>query len=81
MSIQNTLLQNSISLGKISKSFESFGKGLASATQTSVSIAKNLDQGNRKKEQAILRKREIFDTRREAVERKERESVIEAGQE
>ena len=80
MSIQNTLLQNSISLGKISKSFESFGKGLASATQTSVSIAKNLDQGNRKKEQAILRKREIFDTRREAVERKERESVIEAGQ-
>lgn len=80
MSIQNTLLQNSISLGKISKSFESFGKGLASATQTSVSIARNLDQGNRKKEQAILRKREIFDTRREAVERKERESVIEAGQ-
>ena len=80
MSIQNTLLQNSISLGKISKSFESFGKGLASATQTSVSIAKNLNQGNRKKEQAILRKREIFDTRREAVERKERESVIEAGQ-
>lgn len=80
MSIQNTLLQNSISLGKISKSFEFFGKGLASATQTSVSIAKNLDQGNRKKEQAILRKREIFDKRREAVERKERESVIEAGQ-
>ena len=80
MSIQNTLLQNSISLGKISKSFESFGKGLASATQTSVGIAKDLDQGNRKKEQAILRKREIFDTRREAVERKERESVIEAGQ-
>ena len=80
MSIQNTLLQNSISLGKISKSFESFGKGLASATQTSVSIAKNLDQGNRKKEQAILGKREIFDKRREAVERKERESVIEAGQ-
>ena len=80
MSIQNTLLQNSISLGKISKSFESFGKGLASATQTSVSIAKNLDQGNRKKEQAILKKREIFDKRREAVERKERESVIEAGQ-
>ena len=79
MSIQNTLLQNSISLGKISKSFESFGKGLASATQTSVSIAKNLDQGNRKKEQAILEK-EKYLIKERAVERKERESVIEAGQ-
>ena len=58
MSIQNTLLQNSISLGKISKSFESFGKGLASATQTSVSITKNLDQSNRKKESFLNAKEE-----------------------
>jgi murein DD-endopeptidase MepM/ murein hydrolase activator NlpD len=80
MALQNTLLQNSISLGKISKSFESFGKGLTSATKTSSNIALSLDIGNRKKEQAILKRRELFDTRRSAVERKERESVVEAGQ-
>ena len=80
MSLQNTLIQNSISLGKISKSFESFGKGLTSATKTSSNIALSLDVGNRKKEQAILKRRELFDTRRSAVERKERESVVEAGQ-
>lgn len=80
MALQNTLIQNSISLGKISKSFESFGKGLTSATKTSSNIALSLDIGNRKKEQAILKRRELFDTRRSAVERKERESVVEAGQ-
>ena len=80
MALQNTLLQNSISLGKISKSFESFGKGLTNATKTSSNIALSLDIGNRKKEQAILKRRELFDTRRSAVERKERESVVEAGQ-
>ena len=80
MALQNTLLQNSISLGKISKSFESFGKGLTNATKTSSSIALSLDVGNRKKEQAILKKKQLFDTRRSAVERKERESVVEAGQ-
>ena len=80
MALQNTLLQNSISLGKISKSFESFGKGLTSATKTSSNIALALDVGNRKKGQAILKRRELFDTRRSAVERKERESVVEAGQ-
>jgi murein DD-endopeptidase MepM/ murein hydrolase activator NlpD len=79
MALQNTLLQNSISLGKITKSFESFGKGLTNASKTSSNISLSLNIGNRKKEQAILKKRELFDTRRSAVERKERESVIEAG--
>ena len=63
MALENTLLQNSISLGKITKSFESFGKGLTVATKTSTNIAASLDSGNRKKEQAILRKREIFDNK------------------
>ena len=80
MALENTLLQNSISLGKITKSFESFGKGLIVATKTSTNIAASLDSGNRKKEQALLRKRELFDIRRAAVQRKERESVVEAGQ-
>ena len=80
MALENTLLQNSISLGKITKSFESFGKGLTVATKTSTNIAASLDSGNRKKEQALLRKRELFDIRRAAVQRKERESVVEAGQ-
>ena len=78
MALENTLLQNSISLGKITKSFESFGKGLTVATKTSTNIAASLDSGNRKKEQALLRKRELFDIRRAAVQRKERESVVEA---
>ena len=77
MALENTLLQNSISLGKITKSFESFGKGLTVATKTSTNIAASLDSGNRKKEQALLRKRELFDIRRAAVQRKERESVVE----
>ena len=79
MALENTLLQNSISLGKITKSFESFGKGLTVATKTSTNIAASLDSGNRKKEQALLRKRELFDIRRAAVQRK-KESLLLAGQ-
>ena len=38
MALENTLIQNSISLGKITKSFESFGKGLTVATKTSAKV-------------------------------------------
>lgn len=76
---QKSLLKNSDSLGNIRSSLLSFGEGLKTANSTSIGIQKGLNVNNREKQRAILKKSEIFRTRREAVQRKERESVIESG--
>jgi hypothetical protein len=76
---QKSLLKNSDSLGNIRSSLLSFGEGLKTANSTSIGIQKGLNVNNREKQRAILKKSEIFRTRRDAVQRKERESVIESG--
>ena len=76
---QQSLLKNSDSLGNIRSSLTSFGEGLKKANSTTFGIQRGLNINNREKERAILKKSEIFRTRREAVQRKERESVIESG--
>ena len=76
---QRSLLKNSDSLGNIRSSLTSFGEGLRRANSTTFAIQKGLNVNNREKQRAILKKSEIFRSRREAVQRKERESVIESG--
>ena len=76
---QKSLLKNSDSLGNIRSSLTSFGEGLKKANSTTVGIQRGLNVNNREKQRAILKKSEIFRSRREAVQRKERESVIESG--
>lgn len=76
---QKSLLKNSDSLGNIRKSLMSFGDGLRSANSTSSNIVSDLNLGNREKKRAILKSDQIFETRRQAVQRREREDVIEAG--
>ena len=76
---QKSLLKNTDSLGSIRKSLMSFGEGLRSANSTSTTIIKGLNVNNREKQRAILRKSQIFASRREAVRRKEREDIVEAG--
>ena len=76
---QRSLLKNSDSLGNIRSSLTSFGEGLKKANSTTVGIQRSLNVNNREKQRAILKKSEIFRSRREAVQRKERESVIESG--
>jgi hypothetical protein len=76
---QKSLLKNSDSLGNIRSSLMSFGEGLRSANSASNNIITGLNVNNREKQRAILRKSELFASRREAVRRKEREDVIEAG--
>ena len=76
---QQSLLKNSDSLGNIRSSLTSFGEGLKKANSTTFGIQRGLNVNNREKERAILKKSQIFRTRREAVQRKERESVIESG--
>ena len=67
---QKSLLKNSDSLGNIRSSLLSFGEGLKTANSTSIGIQKGLNVNNREKQRAILKKSEIFRTRREAVQRK-----------
>ena len=76
---QKSLLKNTDSLGSIRKSLMSFGEGLRSANSTSTTIIRGLNVNNREKQKAILRKSQIFASRREAVRRKEREDIVEAG--
>ena len=76
---QRSLLKSSDSLGNIRKSLMSFNDGLRSANSTSTNIIKDLNSGNREKSRSILKKSELFEARRQAVQRKEREDVIESG--
>lgn len=76
---QRSLLKSSDSLGNIRKSLMSFNKGLRNANSTSAGIIKDLNYGNREKSRSILKKSELFEARKQAVERKEREDIIESG--
>ena len=76
---QQSLLKNSSSIETIKVSLNSFGKGLRQANSTSSSIIKTLYQGNRDKRSSILKQRELFQKRKDAVRKREREDAVEAG--
>jgi len=76
---QQSLLKNSSSIGTIQDSLNAFGKSLRVANSTSSGIIRQLYEGNRDKKSAIIKQRELFQKRREAVQKREREDVVEAG--
>jgi len=76
---QKSLLKSSSSIGNIQKSLGSFGTSLRKANSSSSTIIKSLYKGNRDKKRSILKQRELFEKRREAVRRREKEDVIESG--
>jgi len=76
---QNSLLKSGTSIQTIQGSLNSFGKSLRAANSTSSSIIKDLYAGNRDKRSAMMKQRELFQKRRDAVQKREREDVIEAG--
>lgn len=76
---QKSLLKSSTSIQTIQGSLNSFGKSLRSANSTSSGIIKQLYQGNRDKKSAMLKQSELFQKRRDAVQKREREDVVEAG--
>ena len=77
--IKTSLLKNSDSIEGIQSSINAFGASLRAANSTSSTIIRNLNDGNKLKKDAILRRRQIFFKRREAVRRREQEDLIEAG--
>ena len=77
--IKTSLLKNSDSIEGIQSSINSFGASLRAANSTSSAIIRNLNDGNKLKKDAILRRRQLFSKRREAVRRREQEDLIEAG--
>ena len=79
MSAQQSLFKSGSSITNIQKSLNSFGVGLRKANSTSSVIIRGLVEGNREKEKAIRSRLDIFEKRREAVRRREREDIIEAG--
>ena len=80
MSRTNRLLnQNSNSIGNIQDSLNQFGVGIRKANSASSVIIKELTAGNKAKKDAISVRRSLFEKRREAVRRREKEDLIEAG--
>jgi len=77
--IKTSLLKNSGSIEGIQSSINAFGTSLRAANSTSSTIIRNLNDGNKLKKDAILRRRQLFGKRREAVRRREQEDLIEAG--
>ena len=77
--IKTSLLKNSDSIKGIQNSINAFGTSLRAANSTSSTIIRNLNDSNKLKKDAILRRRQLFGKRREAVRRREQEDLIEAG--
>ena len=77
--IKTSLLKNSDSIEGIQSSINAFGASLRAANSTSSTIIRNLNDSNKLKKDAILRRRQLFGKRREAVRRREQEDLIEAG--
>ena len=77
--IKTSLLKNSDSIEGIQSSINAFGASLRAANSTSSTIIRNLNDSNKLKKDAILRRRQLFGKRREAVRRREQEDLIESG--
>ena len=76
--IKISLLKNSDSIEGIQSSINAFGASLRAANSTSSTIIRNLNDSNKLKKDAILRRRQLFGKRREAVRRREKEDLIES---
>jgi len=76
--IKTSLLKNSNSIEGIQNSINAFGASLRAANSASSVIIKEFTQGNRNQKRAIIKKRELYRRRREAVRRREKEDQIEA---
>ena len=76
--IKTSLLKNSDSIEGIQSSINAFGASLRAANSTSSTIIRNLNDSNKLKKDAILRRRQLFGKRREAVRRREQEDLIES---
>ena len=76
--IKTSLLKNSDSIEGIQSSINAFGASLRAANSTSSTIIRNLNDSNKLKKDAILRRRQLFGKRREAVRRREKEDLIES---
>ena len=79
MSLQQSLFKGGTSITNIQKSLNSFGVGLRKANNTSSIIIRGLTESNRAKEKSIRSQLDIFEKRREAVRRREREDLVESG--
>lgn len=77
--ITKSLIKNSESIGGIQKTIASFGQSLRAANNTSSVIIREFTKSNRSKKRAMLKQREIFGKRRSAVQRREREDLVESG--
>ena len=64
----------------ISKSLSSFGKGISNSNAIALGIRKDLNRGIIEKRKAISTKTRLFNSRRQAVLRREQEDVIELSQ-
>ena len=78
MSAQQSLFKSGTSITNIQRSLNSFGTGLRKANNTSTVIIRGLVKSNRAKEKAIRSRLDVFEKRREAVRRREREDLIES---
>ena len=76
--IKTSLLKNSNSIEGIQNSINAFGASLRAANSASSVIIKEFTEGNRNQKRAIIKKRELYGRRREAVRRREKEDQIEA---
>ena len=72
------LQKNQDTLKNIRKSVSAFSSGLRAATKSSLGIAKSLRVGNREKRKSISLRFISFRKRRQAVQRREQEDLIEA---
>ena len=76
--IKTSLLNNSNSIEGIQNSINAFGASLRAANSSSSTIIRNFTEVNRGQKRAIIKKRELYGKRREAVRRREQEDLIEA---
>ena len=76
---RESLLKSGDSLEGIKKSINAFGASLRAANNTSSVIIREFNESNRDRKNAILKKRDLFEKRREAVRKREREDIVEAG--
>lgn len=70
--------KSSISVGNISKTVSSLGKGISQAQKSANNINNNLLKKTRLSRQSIANERISFVKRREAVRRREQEDIVEA---
>lgn len=75
---RRTLIKSFIGVDKIKKSVVSFNNSIENTQKTTLKINQTLVQSNRQRQSTLVLSRSNFQKRREAVQRREREDIIEA---